>query len=270
MLPALREAGYEPVCLLKGIGEYEPVRECYFRHLRHCMGTLYGIGVGPGDPELVTVKALRCMEKSDLIVLPAEDPVGCHAYQIARQAYPGIEKKELVCLPFPMTKEKEKLRRAHEEIFARIVSYLTEGKIVAFLTIGDPSVYSTYGYIHRRVAAWGGNVKMISGVPSFCAAAASLGISLGDNRDEIHVIPGSYEVEETMALSGTRVYMKSGKSLARLKALLEEQQKEKKLSVYCVENCGMADERIRLGAEALEENGSYLTTLIVKDEGEVV
>lgn len=67
-----------------------------------------------------------------------------------------------------------------------------------------------------------------------------------------------------MALSGTRVYMKSGKSLARLKALLEEQQKEKKLSVYCVENCGMADERIRLGAEALEENGSYLTTLIVK------
>lgn len=267
---ALREAGYEPVCLLKGIGEYEPVRECYFRHLRHCMGTLYGIGVGPGDPELVTVKALRCMEESDLIVLPAAAAAECHAYQIARQAYPGIEKKELVCLPFPMTKEKEKLRRAHEEIFTRIVSYLTEGKIVAFLTIGDPSVYSTYGYIHRRVAAWGGNVKMISGVPSFCAAAASLGISLGDNRDEIHVIPGSYEVEETMALSGTRVYMKSGKSFARLKALLEEQQKEKKLSVYCVENCGMADERIRLGAEALEENGSYLTTLIVKDEGEVV
>lgn len=119
---------------------------------------------------------------------------------------------------------------------------------MAFLTIGDPSVYSTYGYIHRRIAAWGGNVKMISGVPSFCAAAASLGISLGDNRDEIHVIPGSYEVEETMALSGTRVYMKSGKSLARLKALLEEQQKEKKLSVYCVENCGMADERIRPGS----------------------
>lgn len=267
---ALREAGYEPVCLLKGIGEYEPVRECYFRHLRHCIGTLYGIGVGPGDPELVTVKALRCMEESDLIVLPTADPAGCHAYQIARKAYPGIEKKELVCLPFPMTKEEEKLRRAHEEIFARIASYLTEGKIVAFLTIGDPSVYSTYGYIHRRIAAWGGNVKMISGVPSFCAAAASLGISLGDNRDEIHVIPGSYEVEETMALSGTRVYMKSGKSLARLKALLEEQQKEKKLSVYCVENCGMADERIRLGAEALEENGSYLTTLIVKDEGEVV
>ena len=191
-------------------------------------------------------------------------------HRIIKKAGHRIEKKELVCLPFPMTKEKEKLRRAHEEIFARIASYLTEGKIVAFLTIGDPSVYSTYGYIHRRIAAWGGNVKMISGVPSFCAAAASLGISLGDNRDEIHVIPGSYEVEETMALSGTRVYMKSGKSLARLKALLEEQQKEKKLSVYCVENCGMADERIRLGAEALEENGSYLTTLIVKDEGEVV
>lgn len=64
------------------------------------MGTLYGIGVGPGDPELVTVKALRCMEKSDLIVLPAEDPVGCHAYQIARQAYPGIEKRNLSACRF--------------------------------------------------------------------------------------------------------------------------------------------------------------------------
>lgn len=117
-----------------------------------------------------------------------------------------------------MTKEEEKLRRAHEEIFARIASYLTEGKIVAFLTIGDPSVYSTYGYIHRRVAAWGGNVKMISGVPSFCAAAASLGISLGDNRDEIHVIPGSYEVEETMALSGTRVYMEIRKKSRAFKS----------------------------------------------------
>ena len=71
------------------------------------MGTHYGIGVGPGDPELVTVKALRCMEESDLIVLPAADPAGCHAYQIARKAYPGIEKKELVCLPFPMTRRKK-------------------------------------------------------------------------------------------------------------------------------------------------------------------
>ena len=60
-----------------------------------------------------------------------------------------------------------------------IASYLTEGKIVAFLTIGDPSVYSTYGYIHRRVAAWGGNVKMISGVPSLCGCGESWNIARG-------------------------------------------------------------------------------------------
>ena len=169
-----------------------------------------------------------------------------------------------------MTRDRAKRDACHDRAADDICAQLDEGKNVAFLTLGDPTVYSTCWYVLRRVQARGYATEIVPGVPSFCAAAASLGISLGDNRDEIHVIPGSYEVEETMALSGTRVYMKSGKSLARLKALLEEQQKEKKLSVYCVENCGMADERIRLGAEALEENGSYLTTLIVKDEGEVV
>lgn len=97
---ALREAGYEPVCLLKGIGEYEPVRECYFRHLRHCIGTLYGIGVGPGDPELVTVKALRCMEESDLIVLPVADPADAMRIRLQGRRTPGLRKRNLSACRF--------------------------------------------------------------------------------------------------------------------------------------------------------------------------
>lgn len=266
----LRDAGYEPECILKGIGEYPKIRECYLEHLRRCIGEkqgiLYGIGVGPGDPELMTLKALRCIRESEVVILPAATKEACHAYRIAVQVCPEIDTKELCCLPFPMTKDAAVLEAAHQEIYERIKAYLDAGRTVAFLTIGDPAVYSTYGYIHRRVKEGGGRAKMISGVPSFCAAAGALGISLGDNRDEIHIIPGSYDIEASLALPGTRVYMKSGRTFDKLKHVLEEQQKEKEISVYCVENCGMQDERKCYGLENMDAPGSYLATLIVKEE----
>lgn len=93
-----------------------------------------------------------------------------------------------------MIKDKEKLTISHNKIYSDIVSELEDGKSVAMLTIGDPSVYSTYMYIHKRVMQAGFTAVMISGVPSFCAAAARLGISLGEMMDEIHIIPASYDV----------------------------------------------------------------------------
>lgn len=228
-------------------------------------GILYGIGVGPGDPELMTLKALRCIRESEVVILPAASKEECHAYRIAAQVCPEIDTKELCCLPFPMTKDEAVLEAAHQKIYERITEYLDAGRTVAFLTIGDPSVYSTYGYIHRRVKAGGGNAEMISGVPSFCAAAGALGISLGDNRDEIHIIPGSYEIEPSLELTGTRVYMKSGRTLKTLKAALQKQQEEKELLVYCVADCGMENEHKCYGLEEIDTLGSYLTTLIVKE-----
>lgn len=109
---------------------------------------------------------------------------------------------------------------------------------------------------------------MVSGVPSFCAAAGALGISLGDNRDEIHIIPGSYDIAETMELTGTRIYMKSGRHLEALKKALHEQEMERPLAVYCVENCGMETERRFYGIEDLDSSLGYLTIVIVKDKKE--
>lgn len=106
---------------------------------------------------------------------------------------------------------------------------------------------------------------MISGVPSFCAAAGALGISLGDMQEEIHVIPASYEIRDTLELRGTRIYMKSGKKLAQLKELLSEQAKTRKIEVYAVENCGMIDEKRTYGIEQLNSEAGYLTLVIVKD-----
>lgn len=227
-------------------------------------GILYGIGVGPGDPELITMKALRCMRESDVVVLPSEPKEDCYAYRIAKAVYTEIDEKEIMCMPFLMIKEKRALEVSRNKIYKDISSLLEQGKNVAFLTIGDPSVYSTYSYIHRRELEEGGTALMVSGVPSFCAAAAAIGISLGDNKEEIHIIPGSYDIRETLHLKGTRIYMKSGKKLAELKNALLEAGTEHFL-IYAVSNCGMENERITSGLEELLVDSGYLTMVIVKE-----
>lgn len=251
------------------------------------IGVLYGIGVGPGDPELMTLKAINTIKACDIIAIPAVSKEECYAYSIVQAVLPEIEKKQIMCTPFSMIKDKEKLDISHNKIYSDIVCELLAGKNVAMLTIGDPSVYSTYMYIHKRVIQAGFTAVMISGVPSFCAAAARLGISLGEMRDEIHIIPASYDVRDTMGYGGTCVYMKSGKKLAELIEVLrttdgsdtktdEEADmclsdvnskggiRKKKMTVYGVTNCGMESERVYRGLDELTEAKGYLTIVIVK------
>lgn len=272
----LKEAGYEPECIIRGIGEYPAVRDVYLAHLRDIMerfpdedgekrGVLYGIGVGPGEPELMTVKALQTIRNCDVIVLPAVSKEECYAYRIVHAVCPEIEEKSLICMPFPMIKDVQKLELAHERSYQAIEDYLKCGKRVGMLTIGDPSVYSTYLYMHHRAAEAGQKAIMISGVPSFCAAAGRLGISLGEKSEEIHIIPASYDVHKALGYGGTCIYMKSGKRLAELLAALREQERAgREFQAYGVSNCGMENERVYEGLDELESAQGYLITVIVK------
>jgi sirohydrochlorin cobaltochelatase len=277
---SLAQEGYQPECLIRGIGEYPAIREIYLAHLRSAVnllthaadsartpqGKLYGIGVGPGDPELITLKAVRVIKACDILVLPAVSKEVCYAYRIAVCAVPEIEKKPAYCMPFPMISDEGKLAVAHQEIYHAIAEELQQGKTVGLLTIGDPSVYSTYMYMHHRAVENGYAAEMVSGVPSFCAAAARLGISLGEKKEEIHMIPGSCPVEDTLALKGTRIYMKSGKHLQHLLRVLEANQNtDNSYEIYAVSNCGMDNEKVYRGLEAAKEAEGYLTIVIVKE-----
>lgn len=228
-------------------------------------GILYGVGVGPGDPELVTLKAVRIVRECDTVILPAKNKEDCIAYGIMKEACVEIAEKELVCMPFPMTKDESRLSAAHEQIYLALKEMLDNGRKVAFLTIGDPTVYSTYQYIHKCVIKGGYEAHIVNGVPSFCAAAGTLGISLADNKEEIHVIPASYDIEKTEEFSGTRIYMKSGKKLRELKEMLQKQRKDGQMEVYSVENCGMMNEKITRDVEQLDDTSGYLTIVIVKE-----
>lgn len=227
-------------------------------------GILYGIGTGPGDPALITQKATAVIQSCELILIPAKSLKECYAYRIVKELIPEISQKTIFSMPFPMHKDEEKLSCFYEEMYQKIAVYLKKGQHAAFLTIGDPSVYSTYMYLEKRVKEHGGKTEMISGVPSFCAAAARLGISLGERDEQIHIIPTSYSVRETRQLSGTRIYMKSGKKLDELKQMLQEEMQDRVLEIYWITNCGMETETFGSGLDGLQPELGYLTIVIVK------
>lgn len=227
------------------------------------IGRLYGLGVGPGDPELMTLKAVRLVRECDIIAIPASGKETNVAFEIARGAVPEIEAKELLEVSMPMVREESRLRESHDNAAEAVIAELKKGKDVAFLTLGDPSIYSTYIYIHNRVAAKGYETEIVPGIPSFCAVSARLNEGLTEASEALHVIPASYDgIEEALALKGTRVLMKSGKSIGKVKAILS--QMEPQPEVKMVERCGMPGERIFCRLADLDEEAGYFSILVVK------
>lgn len=226
------------------------------------MKCLIGVGVGPGDPELMTLLAVRTIRESDVILVPGNSVEESLAYRIAAAACPEISLKELAAVPMPMTKDPELLKASHESGAAMIIKYLDEGRQVSFLTLGDATVYSTYMYLHRLVQSKGYPVRIVNGITSFCAAASLLNISLVDNKEELHILPASYQIEEGLKQPGTKVLMKSGKRLTDVKALL----KASGMDALMVENYGMENEKIYRHTDEIPDDAGYFSLLIVKEK----
>ena len=136
-------------------------------------GIAYGVGVGPGDPEYMTLKACRLIRENDVMAVPGKVPQDAVAYKIAVQAFPELAEKELVAIDMPMVKDGELIRKSHAEAAKLIESYLDEGKNVVYLTLGDSTIYCTFSYIQHILEADGYDVELVSGIPSFCAAQGS-------------------------------------------------------------------------------------------------
>lgn len=228
-------------------------------------GTLYGLGVGPGDPELLTLKAARIIRECGVVAVPDSGTGEQVALDIAREL---VGDKPVLTLALPMTRDAGELARRRQEAADQLCEQLEKGVDVAFLTLGDPTVYSTYSYIHKLVAARSYPVQMIPGVPSFCAAAAALGQPLCEAGQPLHILPASYKgAEEALDLDGVKVLMKSGKKLAELLPILE--QKGLLVNASMAERVGMEAQRLVPNLTADEQSG-YFSVVIVKPEEEKV
>lgn len=225
------------------------------------MPKLYGVGVGPGDPELITVKAARILREADVIAVPDTGGSVKTAQTIASEY---IADKEILYCGAPMGADANVTGENYDKAAADITELLHAGKNVAFITLGDPSVYSTYAYVQKRVEALGGETETIPGVPSFCAAAALIGESLCEGAEPLSIIPGSNEnLDRYLELPGNKVVMKSG---SKLKSLLTRLGSDDRFDISVASNCGMANERVTRGADAGSDNAGYFSIVVLKDK----
>ena len=233
-------------------------------------GTLYGVGVGAGNPELITLQALRIINASPVIAVPKGSGAKGEgaALQIAQSAT-SLAGKKIIELTLPMTRDKEELKRCHDKAAQEVADELRSGADVAFLTLGDSTIYSTYTYIHKRIIAMGLPAQFVAGVPSFCAAAARLNVPLTEGAQALHILPASYKgAEAGLDMSGTKVLMKTGKSFSAVKEQLRTRGILKNAQMVC--KCGMEGEMVFNNLDDANEGSSYFSVIILKDEVETL
>lgn len=226
-------------------------------------GLLYGVGIGPGDSELITLKALRILKENKVLAVPQTKGEKNTALDIVSNAL-DISDKEILYINFPMTTDKELLKESHKKSAKLIISYLEKGENVVFISLGDISIYSTFGYINNIIKDMGYKTVMVPGIPSFCAVSSALGISLTDMKKPVHIIPAVHgNIEESIKLDGTKVFMKSGSSAEDLKKAVHENGLVEK--AYAVTDCGFDTEKIFYDVNDITDKLGYFTTFIVKD-----
>ena len=158
-------------------------------------GKLYGIGVGPGDPELLTLKAKRILDMADVIAVPVKEAgEASTALEIIRPVV-KLSGRECMEVVFQMHPDEEKRRRCRQEACQRLTGELAKGKTIAMITLGDVSVYSTYMYVNQYVAQAGFDTEIVPGIPSFCSGAAAAQLSLMEGNESLAIVPSARETK---------------------------------------------------------------------------
>jgi precorrin-2/cobalt-factor-2 C20-methyltransferase len=226
-------------------------------------GILYGVGVGPGDPELMTLKAIKTIEKADVIIAPKtekkEDSV---ALTIAK---PYLKNDvQVLKLVFPMVFDQEELTDAWVSNQHTILELLAAGKKVVFLTLGDPMFYSTFIYIFKLLEGCGYPVETIPGITAFCAIGSKLGYPLAEGNDVLSIIPATApeeKISQALANADNVVLMKVYKNLDDVVTSLEKHDMLD--NAMMISRCGLADEAItrNLALHAGKQQ-NYLSTIV--------
>ena len=227
-------------------------------------GVFYGVGVGPGDPELLTLKALRTLERCPVIAAPRTRSGEMLALDIVHQAM-SLEGKTILPLNFTMSRDPAVLRASHLRASEDIAAHLSAGRDVAMLNLGDVSIYATFGYLMDILTGSGYEAVMVPGVPSFCAAAARLSATLVSWGSPLHIIPvGKGPVAPLVEQPGGKVLMKAGRGLSEIAQALGRTGQLDRAAL--VEDCGLPTERVWTDWDRLPQDVGYFATVIVKEE----
>jgi precorrin-2/cobalt-factor-2 C20-methyltransferase len=230
-------------------------------------GTLFGIGVGPGDPKLLTLRAVEVLNAVDVVFAAGSSN---NSYSLALNTVRDhlLNGSEVVRLDFPMTRDPDVLQRAWRDNAEQVLAALDAGKNAAFISIGDPLTYSTFGYLLRTVQEIAPETKIetIPGITAYHAAAARLNLPLVEGSESLLVVSGVSDPEDIPRLAArgdNLVVMKTYRnydhivdSLAKLPGSRE---------TYSISHCGLPNECIKKDAASRRgEKMPYLSLLLAK------
>jgi precorrin-2/cobalt-factor-2 C20-methyltransferase len=228
-------------------------------------GSLYGIGVGPGDPELITLKGLRLLRACPVLAYPAPERGESLARRIAAPHLPGHQTE--IAIRMPLSVERFPALEVYDRAAAELGSHLAAGRDVAVLCLGDPFFYGSFMYLFERLAA-DHKVVVVPGVTSVAAAAAAAGLPLVAGNDTLAVIPASLpdaEIERRLAACDAAAVVKLGRNFARVRDLLERLQLTNRTRY--IEHATMRDERQLTLPEVAPDSVPYFSLLLVRPRG---
>ena len=226
-------------------------------------GIFYGIGVGPGDPELLTVKAINAIKISEVIIAPKTEKKSDSLALTIAKPYLRAD-VQVVYQTFPMVKDFETSPEIFESNVAEILPYLRDGKNVGFLTLGDPMFFSTYIYIFKLLKKYGVQIETVAGVPAFLAIAAKIGYPVAYGNEILSIVPATADyqkISDALKTSDAAVLMKVYKNFGEIAEILNAENISE--NAVLVSRCGLEDEKIISNINACKnEKLNYLSTIL--------
>ncbi len=229
------------------------------------MTGLIGIGVGPGDPDLLTVKAVKAIQNADIIMCPAskEDRPSI-ALSVIEPIIDKSKSQEIIKLIFPMTKDKDILEASWKRNAIIMAETVLKGKNVVYITVGDPYLYSTWIYMHRDLKEKypDMDISVVPGIVSIFSFASKVGISVAEGAEKVAIIPSCYDlssVKEIAKHSESMIFLKDGRYFDQVIEVLKESGFPDNSLFAIGQDLGTENEIIRTMTLG-EVNDSSLTT----------
>ena len=228
-------------------------------------GKFYGVGVGPGDPQLLTLQAVNVLQMVDLVAIPkSKMERESVAWDIAKIHCPSNVR--LVELEMPMTSDKQVLAKAWRDGAQTLLVELKQGKSVAFITLGDPSLYSTYSYLLNILQEElpQESIATVPGITAMSAAAAKINLPLATGDEPLLILPSTDDVGQFLDFPNL-VLMKVSRRLPEILTLLEERERKAVL----LTRLGQPGEKIRWEPKPEDfasDKIDYLSLLLVKKD----
>lgn len=231
------------------------------QHYKTNKGVLYGIGIGPGDPDLVTIKAVKILEIADVICVPKSKEQASTALSIVGKY---LQKSVLVeSMEFSMSKDIDKRIECRRENAQLIEKKLDKGLVVVFLTLGDPMLYSTYSYVLEYLKS-GYQLETIPGIYSFSAISSLLSLPLCKGDDKLAVVSSFDEGAQRMIqLAETIVCMKVSSYYSELYVFLKANND---YNFVMITNAGKDKQEVFNSIEVLQNKVPYFSTAIIQKQ----